>query len=717
MLDAAAKNLSMIYQIVITSCLSTGARRLSPSSYCSQEVNTLALNLSQVMRQTQRLIMTPQMQQSIQLLQLNSIELEQMIQEEMLENPFLELSDDEENLRSKVDESGPEDMILMPPDSGLSDQEKEKVSNSEEPSEFEYTAPDEQFSDFDPSIDRMETKSTPDDFEHFEQNDVDWNNEYYDSDTSAYASTHEDVEENDFTTYTSIGMNLNDMLMRQLRLSTLDGKEFEIGEFIVGNLNGDGFLECGLDNQCLMLGYPPDLISVKGSIKSDDRLRNILEKLQGEGNREHIEQLKRKQLVASIVGELLKISADEAMALSRNEWMRFLIARRLRMDSEEALQITKEELVLKTIASRLKTDEQTVFDVLEVIQEFEPTGVGARNLAECLRLQCEEREIRNKLLYIILDDHLEDLQQKRFREIARALEVNESQVQEVFHIISRLDPRPGQSTSNDTPRYITPDVYVKKVEGKYMYFLNEGDAGKLRVATNYQEMVEKRQKGQRLPRGAKKHAMEVAAAHAAADELRAAAHLNAHNNGTVLALEDEPGFGEELPVDDHKVYAHEKFKNAVWLIKNIEKRKSTVLRVTEAIMNYQNDFLDKGIEHLHPLTLRNIAEVVGMHESTIARVTTGKYVETPRGIFQLKYFFSSGLETDSGDDASSRSIKEMITQMIDNENEKKPLSDQKIADLLKTKGIQIARRTVAKYREQLKILPAKLRKSVAKKVK
>ncbi|MGF1571970.1 MAG: RNA polymerase sigma-54 factor [Sumerlaeia bacterium] len=682
----------------------------------------MALNLSQVMRQTQRLIMTPQMQQSIQLLQLNSIELEQMIQEEMLENPFLELSDDEENLRSKVDESGQDEQALEVADSGLSDQEKEKVKNTEESADADYTGPDEQFSDLDPNVDRMEVTSSADDFEHFEQSDVDWNNEYYDSDTSAYASTHEDVEENDFTTYTSIAMNLTDSLMRQLRLSILEGEELEIGEFIVGNLNNDGFVECGLDNQCLMLGYPPDLISIKGSIKSDDRLRIILEKLQGEGNREHINQLKRKQLVASIVGELLKITADEAMAMSRNEWMRLLIARRLRMSADEVMEITKEELVLKTIASRLKTDEQTVFDVLEVIHDFEPTGVGARNLSECLRLQCEEKEIRNKLLYIILDDHLEDLQQKRFREIARALEVNESQVQEVFHIISRLDPRPGQSTSTDTPRYITPDVYVKKVEGKYMYFLNEGDAGNLRVAANYQEMVEKRQKGQRLPRGAKKQALEMAAAAAAAEEKKA----NSTHNGTAPAeaLDDDNSiaspavpYNSEFPLDEHKVYAHEKYKNAVWLIKNIEKRKSTVLRVTEAIMNYQNDFLDKGIEYLHPLTLRNIAEVVGMHESTIARVTTGKYVETPRGIFQLKYFFSSGLETDSGDDASSRSIKEMITQMIDGENEKKPLSDQKIADMLKIKGIQIARRTVAKYREQLKILPAKLRKSVAKKVK
>jgi RNA polymerase sigma-54 factor len=159
-------------------------------------------------------------------------------------------------------------------------------------------------------------------------------------------------------------------------------------------------------------------------------------------------------------------------------------------------------------------------------------------------------------------------------------------------------------------------------------------------------------------------------------------------------------------------YASEKYKSAVWLIRNIEKRKSTILRVTESIMDYQKEFLEKGIEHLRPLTLRDIAERVGMHESTIARVTTKKYVETPRGIFELKYFFSSGLETDDGEAASSRSIKELLTQMIEAEDRRRPLSDQKIADMLRAKGFQIARRTVAKYREQLKILPAKLRKDV-----
>ncbi|HNM47092.1 MAG TPA: hypothetical protein PKH51_08750, partial [Candidatus Sumerlaeota bacterium] len=340
-----------------------------------------------------------------------------------------------------------------------------------------------------------------------------------------------------------------------------------------------------------------------------------------------------------------------------------------------------------------------VFDVLEVIQEFEPTGVGARDLAECLRLQCEEKEIRNRVLYQVLDSHLEDLQQKRFKEIARALNVGEEQVMEVFNILSKLDPKPGRSTTKDRPQYITPDVFVKKIDGKYLYFLNEGDSARLKVASNYRRLMM-----------SKAERKEAAAAGNGASTTTSNAANGASEGEGVWEEVAGPSASAILQMDQD--YASEKFKNAVWLIRNIEKRKSTILRVTEAIMEYQKEFLDKGIEHLRPLTLRDIAERVGMHESTIARVTTKKYVETPRGIFELKFFFSSGLETDDGEAASSRSIKELLTQMIEGEEKKRPYSDQKIADMLRHKGFQIARRTVAKYREQLKILPAKLRKEV-----
>lgn len=647
----------------------------------------MAISLQQVLKQTQtqRLIMTPQMQQSIQLLQLNSMQLEQMIHNEMMENPFLELSEDEENLQSGSAEEEEarrrEREEQIDETSGLSDQAKKEEAEREER--------DEALADRDDEDRRKEDMLAPseggepgeqtesaDDFDNFDQNDVDWDGEYSESDTSSYAGTREDSEDHDFTTYTALSESLYDSLMRQLRLSVLEDEELAIGEFIVGNLDDNGFLDSGMDNQARILGLPPELVDAKPAGKPEPKLRRLLVKIHGEADKEHYEQLNRKQLVASVAAALLRISPDEAMAMGHRELIAALIARRLRRPVQEVREMREEDLILECIARRLKTDADTVFNVLEVIHDFEPTGVGARGLGECLRLQCEEQGIRNRLLYTILDRHLGDLQQKRFREIARAENVSEDEVQEVFHIVSRLDPRPGQARSKETPRYITPDVYVKKIDEKYMYFLNEGDAGKLRVASNYRRLVREKKR-----------------AGAAAQQNGSTPEADEVNRGQVA-------------------YAQEKYKNAIWLIKNIEKRKSTVLRVTEAIMNYQIDFLEKGIEHLHPLTLRNIAEVVGMHESTIARVTTGKYVETPRGIFELKFFFSSGLETDSGEDASSRSIKEIITQMIDAEDARRPLSDQKIADMLRDRGIQIARRTVAKYREQLKILPAKLRKQV-----
>lgn len=683
----------------------------------------MAISLQQVLKQTQKLIMTPQMQQSIQLLQLNALELEQMIHTEMMENPFLELTEDEEALRSEAKE--PEAEFEAPAgDSGLSDEQRRVEASTTSATE------DDGFEDRRAplaSTDPYEAPATEDaiapaaaaegeapaDFETFGQSDVDWDDQFGDSDTSAYASTKEDSEDHDFTTYTAISEGLYDSLMRQLKLSVLEGRALEVGDFLVGNLDESGLLDCSLENIARLLGYPPDLVDIKGASNSEEVLRGLLVKLHGTGQAEHYRELNRKQLVASVVGALIHRSPDECMAMGRKQWLAALIARRLKRPYREVVATPNTELMLDAVAMRMKVDRELVYEALEVIQDFEPTGVGARDLAECLRLQCEEQGIRNRLLYRILDDHLSDLQQKRFREIAKALDTTEAKVQEVFHIVSRLDPRPGKNLTKDTPRYIIPDVYVKKVDEKYMYFLHEGDAGKLRIASSYRKML----KGRRAAKYAEQVALEAGTATLdlpeAAEEALLLNGANSVNGTAAVAMEtvEAPPVAADGP-DGSTEYAHEKYKNAVWLIKNIEKRKSTVLRVTEAIMNYQKDFLDKGIEHLHPLTLRNIAEVVGMHESTIARVTTQKYVETPRGVFSLKFFFSSGLETDSGEDASSRSIKELITQVIGAENVKRPLSDQKIADMLKDRGIQIARRTVAKYREQLKILPAKLRKQV-----
>ncbi len=675
----------------------------------------MALSLQQVQKQTQRLIMTPQMQQSIQLLQMNSMELEQLIRQEMLENPFLEMADEEEALLTETEPTEEETELITPeePETGLSDQKAEEQKAAEvedEPAPERDDKPSPAESGEEAPPDPANEAEGSEEFERFEENDVDWNEQFEDSDSITYTSTREEAEENDFTTYTGATDSLYDSLLRQLRLSRLAGKDMDIGEFLIGNLDYDGYLDCSLENQALMVGYPAELIIPEdaGPTETVDKyLRHLLAKLHSGENPEAFTGMKRKELILRIMARMLSLSYDQAASMKQEELLRRLIARKTKEDYEELKDLHPSDLMLHSVAYRMKTEADRVFDVLEILHEFEPTGVAARDLGECLRLQCEELGVRNRLLYRILDEHLHDLQQKRFKEIARALETSEDDVIDVFTTLSRLDPKPGRSITRERPQYITPDVYVKKVDGKYMYFLNEGDVGRLKVASNYRRMMAnkptRRRGGQNTARaevnGASKMDGASATATAGTDQATPPAGRWEH-------------FENAAPSEQDAEYASEKYKNAVWLIRNIEKRKSTILRVTEAIMEYQKDFLEKGIEHLHPLTLRDIAERVGMHESTIARVTTKKYVETPRGLFELKYFFSSGLDTDGGEAASSRSIKELLTQMIENEDKRRPLSDQKIADLLRQKGFQIARRTVAKYREQLKILPAKLRKDV-----
>ncbi|CAN5222172.1 hypothetical protein BH09SUM1_BH09SUM1_21900 [soil metagenome] len=668
--------------------------------------------------------MTPQMQQSIQLLQMNSMDLEQLIREEMMENPFLEMSDEEEGLRSAPDEGGVDgESAPAEPESGLSESAAPETPEYDEPAEpreeysdFSAPAPEEGFSGGEETFSKSEPATEgSEEFGTFAENDVNWNEEFEDSDTSSYGSTREDTEEHDFTTYTGATTSLYDSLNRQLHLSILGGRQFEIGQFIIGNLDTDGYLDSSLPNLCLMVGYPAELVEpdIAGSAdRVDTILRKMLAKLHGGENPDAFIGMKRREITSRIVADLIKVSYDEAAAMKKDEQFVHLLARRMKREYEDLAAMEPPDLVLEVLAHRLKTTSDEVFDVLEVIQDFEPTGIAARDLAECLRLQCEEKEIRNRVLYQILDGHLSDLQQKRFREVANALNVSEDKVTEVFTLLSHLDPKPGRSITKDEARYITPDVYVKKVDGKYMYFLNEGDAGRLKVASNYRRMVMQKTRGKHAQADAAKAALNGFGVHPSQNGNAATPDGAASAEGAVVPYGRWQNFSASPTVNQDAEYASEKYKNAVWLIRNIEKRKSTILRVTEAIMEYQKEFLEKGIEHLRPLTLRDIAERVGMHESTIARVTTKKYVEMPRGIFELKFFFSSGLETDEGEAASSRSIKELLTQMIEAEEKKRPLSDQKIADMLRQKGFQIARRTVAKYREQLKILPAKLRKEV-----
>jgi len=315
---------------------------------------------------------------------------------------------------------------------------------------------------------------------------------------------------------------------------------------------------------------------------------------------------------------------------------------------------------LEEIARILDEPEETCQRVLEAIQTFEPVGVGARDLRESLLIQLREWKIEDPVAQALIEQHLDDIDKKSIAQLAKALKVNASQVQEAMERISSLSPNPGFGYVASDPEVVVPDLLVEKVDDRYVAVLNDRNIPHLRVSPLYR---------------------------------------------SILTQSDYTN-------TETKNYIKDKLNAARWLIKSIDQRRSTMLKVMNYLIYAQRQFFDKGISEMKPMTLQEVAEATGLHISTISRVVNNKYVQTPRGIFELKYFFGSKVESTDGEEISSKSVKDKISKLIDKEDPRKPLSDQKITNLLKTEGLQVARRTVAKYREQLKIMPARFRKRV-----
>jgi len=299
-------------------------------------------------------------------------------------------------------------------------------------------------------------------------------------------------------------------------------------------------------------------------------------------------------------------------------------------------------------------------EMLAVIQKLDPPGVGARDLRECLLLQLREAGDTDSLAFSLISEAFQDLIAHRWNELAKRFGVEASKVQAAGDTLSRFDPKPGLKYANRSDGYIIPDLFVDKVDGQYHVSLNDGGVPRLRLSRSYQDVARDKKK---------------------------------------------------LTPENREFIAN-KLNSANWMIQAIEQRRQTMLKVMNFIVDRQRAFFEKGVEYLKPLTLREVAEVISMHESTVSRVTNEKYVQTPRGVLPLKYFFSSALSTASGEDASARSIRAKLQKMVHEENPSKPLTDQQIVHLFQEQGIQIARRTVAKYRDQLGILPARMRKRV-----
>ena len=298
-----------------------------------------------------------------------------------------------------------------------------------------------------------------------------------------------------------------------------------------------------------------------------------------------------------------------------------------------------------------------ILEVLKVIQTFDPPGVGARDLRECLLLQLDRSGQQKTLEYRIVSDFMDALGKRRIPEIARGTNHEVDEVQEALERIARLEPRPGRAFLPDNDQYILPEVFVQKVGDDYVVTTNNEHIPHLRISNTYKDLM-----------------------------------AQGENSAEV------------------RNYIREKIRAGKFLIKSLHQRQQTILNIAREIVKRQREFMDKGVAGLKPLTMVQIAEVVGVHETTVSRAVSGKYMQTPRGIFEMKYFFTAGIQTATGDGMSNTSVKDMIAEIFNGEDTSKPLSDQEVVKMLKDKGIVIARRTVAKYRTELNILPSNLRK-------
>jgi len=326
------------------------------------------------------------------------------------------------------------------------------------------------------------------------------------------------------------------------------------------------------------------------------------------------------------------------------------------LDEDGYLQMSLEDITVEATLS-----EGVAERVLRRVQQFDPVGVASRDLKECLLTQMEQMSLRDSLAETIVSDYLPLLKNRNHPAIAKRLGVSLERVNRAVSLISKLEPKPGKAFGGEVIQEIVPDVYVYKVEGEYVIYLNDEDIPRLKVSSIYRSVINK----------------------------------------------------SSVPVEGDRKYMQDKLRSALWLIRSIHQRQRTIYRVAQSIVKFQREFLDKGIQFLKPLVLRDVAEDIQMHESTISRVTHNKYVHTPQGIYELKYFFNAGITSGQGETLASESVKNLIREIIAKEDPKKPFSDEKLVQILQGMSIHIARRTISKYREMMRILSSNERRKIS----
>jgi RNA polymerase sigma-54 factor len=557
----------------------------------------MALNLKLQMRLSQQLIMTPQLQQAIKLLQLSRQELEELIDQALVENPVLE-EDPEEPAQEEI---APEPVAATENAGDLIDSDRHA------------------------------------------ETDLDWQ-QYINSGSGVIPerASRDDGDEPNLEATLSRTETLQDHLAWQLEMSRLSPVEQEIGEQLIGNIDDDGYLTTSVLE---LLETRPDL------------QREILEaRRRGSLILPEPEILDPTLLAAKhVVSEPVPAPIKGAPPQFEDEGG---------ASASQAPPTPGAAVDPKAAAA--------VEAVLRLIQQFDPPGVGARRLQECLEIQLIAMGLKGSLAYDIVHEDLKLLENKDLRRVARRQKAELEQVVEAYKLIMSLEPKPGRPFARERAQHIIPDVFIHKMHaeapsdaedrvGHYRVVLNESGMPRLRISDYYRQLAERRA--------------------------------------------GDSGLTQE--------YIQEKIKAGNWLMKSIEQRQKTILRVTRSILKHQYEFFEKGIHYLKPLVLKDVAEDIDVHESTVSRITTNKYVHTPQGLFELKYFFTSGIDQGHGEVISSKKIKDMIEKMIASEDPKEPFTDIQIAERLsKESNIKVARRTVAKYREALNLLPSNKRKQL-----
>ncbi len=563
----------------------------------------MAMQMKMQMKMSQQLIMTPQLQQAIKLLQLSRTELEELIEQTLIENPVLEEGIDMDTFPNKTDDSA---------ETAETAESPEVVADTED---FETARENEQENNDQDEIDWQQYIEQVEQFGGYQERR--YNIASDDEDSPSIEATAAQTE------------SLADHLVWQLDMQELTPLEYRTGAFLIGNIDDDGFL----------------VTSVRELLESQRDLYDQINQSYIKGELAELPEIDT---------DLLDLRFQTAKTTQKKKNKKEDIA-----DFEEFEKIPEEEPKRPEVSAAACS---FVEYVLGIIQQFNPNGVGARSLQECLLIQLDILGESENLCSRIVKHDMPLLESKDLRKIARRQKQDLEQVIESYRLIMSLEPKPGREfIPNPSHHYIIPDVYIYQKDNEYKVALNSAGMPRLRINNYYKDLSN--------------------------------------------TMEDDGSLTKD--------YILEKVKAGQWLLKSIEQRQKTIYRVTKSILRFQKKFFEHGINFLRPLVLKDVAEDIDVHESTVSRITTNKYVHTPQGIFELKYFFTSGIDQGRGDAVSSKRIKDMIMQMVQKEDLKSPYTDLQIADILERQsGIKVARRTVAKYREALNILPSNKRKQL-----